>query len=49
MDYWHFSSEEKDELIEKLTIALPILRATTKPTRTSCQCKRDIKTDLLRS
>lgn len=26
MEYWHFSKEEKQELIEKLTLELPALR-----------------------
>lgn len=30
MSYWHFSLEEKDKLIERLTIALPALRAAAK-------------------
>ena len=33
MDYWNFSPEKKDELIEKLTIALPALRAAAKATQ----------------
>lgn len=33
MDYWHFSSEEKDNLIKKLTFALPALRGITKATQ----------------
>lgn len=28
MDYWHFTKEEKDALIRKLTVALPMLRAS---------------------
>ena len=28
MDYWHFTKEEKGALIRKLTVALPMLRAS---------------------
>lgn len=33
MDYWRFSSAEKDELIKKLTFSLPALRGITKATQ----------------
>ena len=33
MDYWHFSTEEKDALIKKLTAELPALRGAVKATQ----------------
>ena len=30
MDYWHFTDEEKDELIRRLTKELPALRGAAK-------------------
>lgn len=30
MDYWHFSHEEKDQLIQRLTKELPALRGAAK-------------------
>lgn len=33
MDYWHFSKEEKDRLINSLTKALPALRGAAKATQ----------------
>lgn len=30
MDYWHFTDEEKDELIKRLTKELPALRGAAK-------------------
>lgn len=33
MDYWHFTAEEKDQLIVRLTNALPALRGAAKATQ----------------
>lgn len=33
MDYWHFTSEEKDQLIARLTKELPALRGAAKATQ----------------
>lgn len=33
MEYWHFSPEEKEDLIQKLTATLPALRGAAKATQ----------------
>ncbi len=33
MDYWHFTQQEKDDLIKRLTIALPALRGAVRATQ----------------
>lgn len=33
MDYWHFSNDEKEELIRRLTAELPALRGAAKATQ----------------
>jgi DNA-binding XRE family transcriptional regulator len=38
MEYWHFSPEEKDALIKKLTDALPALRGVMKATQDEVAC-----------
>lgn len=55
MDYWYFTKEEKEALIRKLTVALPMLRASVQASqeeisnaigvfKANIQCNRDSET-----